>query len=105
MISRVNDVSGAHQVEYFALHDEVVQAVHDFRDGRLPVPPMEVKDIDIVRSEVLETVCNAEVHGFGVVAEVGGFVGDGVIAARVVGRELDVFNDMKICDETRSSKS
>lgn len=43
-----------HQVEDFALEDELMQAPHHFLDTCLPIPPVDVEQIDIGCAQLLE---------------------------------------------------
>lgn len=60
----------AYQVENFARNDYVVERVHDFLDGRVVVPPMEVQNVDVCGSELLQTGFNRYVEILGIVADV-----------------------------------
>ena len=37
----------AHQVKDFSLLNEIVKAVHYFLDRSIPIPPMDVEDINV----------------------------------------------------------
>ena len=41
---------GSTKIEDFALNNNVVESVHDFFDGTGVVPPVNIEDVDIVRS-------------------------------------------------------
>ena len=58
------------EVEDLAGRDEMVQAIHDFLDTAGVIPPMQVEDIDVVGSELLEGSMNGNMHRFEVVARV-----------------------------------
>lgn len=45
---------GDAEVQNLALRDEVMQSVHDLFDARLIVPPMYVKDVNIICAKLLE---------------------------------------------------
>lgn len=46
-----------------------MQAVHELLDGRGPVPPMDVEDVDVRRAELLQASLDTEFHGLGAVAQ------------------------------------
>lgn len=61
----------AHKVQDLALHDEVVQPIHDFLDASFPVPPMQVQNVDVCGAQLFETGFDADVHRFDVVPDIG----------------------------------
>ena len=56
------------EVQNFVGRDEVVKAVHNFFDGGLVVPPMDVEDVNVVCAEFLEAGCHAEMKRLEVIA-------------------------------------
>ncbi len=42
------------QIKNFAALDEIVEGLHDLRDGGRIIPPMEIKQVDIICTEFLE---------------------------------------------------
>ena len=44
----------AYEVEDFASPNKVVQRAHDFLDARVPVPPVEIQEIEIGHTLLLE---------------------------------------------------
>lgn len=54
-----------------------METVHDFFDWSFEVPPMDIKDVDVVGSKLLQTMLNRHVHRLGVAASRGSllFVG------------------------------
>ena len=81
----------AHQIEHFTLHDEGMQAIHDFFNASLEIPlraeqaneldtrrtsaeefpyPVDVENVDVRRPKLLERVMHGVVHGLQVVSYV-----------------------------------
>jgi hypothetical protein len=59
-----------HQVEHLARGNEVMQRVHDLFDGRAPVPPVHVKDVDVRRAQLRERRLKGDAQRLGRVATV-----------------------------------
>lgn len=55
-------------MEHLSGHYEIMQAVHELLDGRLPVIPMTIQDVDIIRAQPLEGVCYVQPLRFGSVS-------------------------------------
>ena len=45
---------GDAEVQHLALHDELVQAVHDLLDGGGVVPPVQVQHVDVGGAQLLQ---------------------------------------------------
>ena len=75
---------GAYQVKHFSLLNEHVEAIHHFFDGGLPVPPVDVENIDIRRPEVLQACLQAEMHRLEIVPRVHHLLSDVVFPAHVI---------------------
>lgn len=43
-----------HQVEHFARGDESMQGMHELRDAGIPVPEMDIVQVDVSRPELLQ---------------------------------------------------
>lgn len=56
------------QVEHLAGGDEVVEGLHQLRDGRGEVPPVHVQQVDVVGLELLEAGLDRRVQALGAVA-------------------------------------
>jgi hypothetical protein len=78
------------EVQDFALDHEVMQAIHHLFDAGIPVPPVNVQNVDVGRAQFLETGFDAGMHGLDVVSDVVRLLSDGVVSALVVGRVLNV---------------
>lgn len=65
-----------YQIEHFSALDECVEGVHHFFDGGLPVPPMEVENVDIRRPEPFQACLEAEMHRFDAVSGIQHLVAD-----------------------------
>ena len=86
-MARVSDARATYQIQDFALHDQVIQAVHDLLHATGVVPPVDVEDVDVVRAELLEGVVDGVVHRLEVVADVAALDGDprtGFVVRRVL---------------------
>lgn len=51
-----------------------MQTVHDLLNARGPIPPMQVEDVNIGRSELLQRCFDRDVHRFDIIADEGDFV-------------------------------
>jgi hypothetical protein len=78
-----------HEVQDFALRDEVVETIHHFLDGSIPVPPMHVEDVDVCGAQFLQASFHTNVHRFDVVSDVVHLLRDSVIARLKAGRVLE----------------
>lgn len=56
-----------HKIEHLALHDQLVQAPHNYLDGRHPVPPVDIQYIDVARAELAQARVDAHAHALEVV--------------------------------------
>ena len=56
------------QIENFALDDEVVETVHDLFDRGNVIPPMDVQNVDIGCTKVLQTFFDRKMQRFDMVA-------------------------------------
>lgn len=65
-----------------------MQSMHDFLDTGLPVPPMHIKEIDVVGPELLQGSFDRKVHGLEIVSRVIDFLDDLVVARLEVGGVL-----------------
>ena len=61
--------NATHQIQDFALHDEVVQAVHNLFDARVIIPPVQVEDVDVVRAQLLQRAVQGHIHRLEIVAD------------------------------------
>lgn len=43
----------AYQVNYFARCNKIVQAIHNLLDRGIKVPPVQIQDIDVARTQFL----------------------------------------------------
>jgi hypothetical protein len=77
-----------YQIQDFALHDEIVQAIHHFLDPGRPVPPVEVQNVDVGGAQLLQAGFDADVHGLDAVSDIKHLLRDGVVSALVVGAVL-----------------
>jgi hypothetical protein len=60
-----------------------VEGVHDFFDGGVPVPVVEVVDVDVVGAQVFQAGVDGVAEGLGAVTSMGS-TGDGVVGEVVV---------------------
>lgn len=51
-----------------------MQTVHNLFNARGPIPPMQVKDVDIRRSKLLQRCFDRDVHRLDIIADEGDFV-------------------------------
>lgn len=56
------------EIEHLALCDEVVQALHDLRDGSGEVPPVNVQQVNVVCLELSQRSLNRDLERFRVLA-------------------------------------
>ena len=76
--------SETYQVEHFPSLNERVEAIHHLFDGGLPIPPVDVENIDIRRPEVLQACLQAEMHRLDIVPRVHHLLSDVVVPAHVI---------------------
>lgn len=78
----------AYQVQDLPLLDKVVEATHHLFDTCFKVPPVDVKEVNIVGAELLERRSDGDLHGLDAVACVQGLLLDTRVATLEVGRVL-----------------
>jgi len=59
-----------YQVKYFASLYEVVESIHHFLDGRLPIPPVDIEYVDVRRPQLLQAGFNADMHRLYIVSDI-----------------------------------
>lgn len=60
------------QVQDLTLGNEVVETLHELRDGGREVPPVHVEQVDVVRLQLLQACLHRSTHALGAIAsEVG----------------------------------
>ena len=69
--------ASTYEVKDLASDDVGVESIDDLLNGGIPVPEVEVEDVDVVGLEVLQGGVDRVTEGLGAVARVGG-AGDGV---------------------------
>ena len=67
-IRNIEDIFDAYQIEHFSLLNEYVEAIHHFLDRSLPVPPVDVENINVCRSQFLQAGFHANMHRFDIVS-------------------------------------
>lgn len=77
------ELTGDTEVEDLAREDELVEAIHDLLDGRVPVPPMEVKDVDVRGVKFGGRRVEGDAHALDVVA-------------RLVGLDRDICDTLEV---------
>lgn len=80
----VTTILNAYLIKYFSLLNEDVEAVHDFLDGCLPIPPMDVEDINVRSLQFLQAGFHAEVHRFHIVSCIHSFLLDPRLSTHVI---------------------
>lgn len=76
------------EVKHLALDDESMETIYDFLDGSGVVPPVDVKDINVVDAQLLERGVDRVYHRFEVVADKSAVLTR--LSALVVGRILAI---------------
>ncbi len=79
-----------YQVQNLSLGNEVMESVHQLGDRGVVVPPVDVKDVDICGTELLQAVVQTDGHAFDVVTEVVDANGDIRVCTLVESRVLVV---------------
>ena len=59
-----------YQVEHLSLLNERVKAVHHLFDASLPIPPVDIEDVDVRRPQFLQARFDTHVHRFHAVSRV-----------------------------------
>ena len=59
-----------YEVENFSLDDECVQRVHNLLDGRAMIPPVQVENVEIRSTQLLERSFYRHIEGLGVVTRI-----------------------------------
>lgn len=67
-----------------------MQTIHDLLDGRVPVPPMDIKDVDVRGAELLQAVFKTDVHRLDTVPSIVCLLNDLSGGTFVVRRILEV---------------
>lgn len=73
-----------YQIEHFSLLNERVETIHHFFDRGLPVPPVDVEDIDIRRPELFQACFQADMHRFDAVPRVQHLLLELVVPAYII---------------------
>lgn len=60
--------SGTHEVENLPLDYQVMKSVHHLLNAGRVIPPMDVENVDVVRTKLLQGRVNREGHRLQVVA-------------------------------------
>ena len=58
------------KIKNFSLRDQVMQAIHNLFNGGDEVPPMNVKDVNVVGTKLLQRRFDGNVHRFDAVSAV-----------------------------------
>ena len=61
-----------------------METIHDFFYGGIPVPPMDIENIDIVGPQFLERRLEGDVQGLQVIPDIRRLLFDTVVASLVV---------------------
>ena len=69
-IRNIEDIFDAYQIEHFSLLNEYVEAIHHFLDRSLPVPPVDVENINVCRSQFLQAGFHANMHRLDIVSRI-----------------------------------
>lgn len=77
-----------YQIEHFSLLNERVEAIHHFLDGSLPVPPVDVENVDVRGSQLFQTCFYADMHRLDIVAGIEDLLLDGSLRADKICRVL-----------------
>ena len=83
-MARLSDAKATYQIQDFALHNQVIQAIHDLLDATGVVPPMDIENIDIVSPQFLERRFKGDVQGLQVIPDIRRLLFDTVVASLVV---------------------
>lgn len=59
-----------YEIQDFALYDEMVQTVHHFFDTCGVIPPVDIEDINVGGTQLLQGIFQGEMHRFDVVSNV-----------------------------------
>jgi hypothetical protein len=55
-------MNSTYEVQDLALDDKIVEPIHHLLDTGVPVPPVDIKDVDIRSAQFLETRVHADMH-------------------------------------------
>jgi hypothetical protein len=69
-----------------------MQTIHDFFDGSIPIPPMNVENINVGCSKLLQAVVHADIHVLDAVADIIDLLLDGWVTVFVVCRVLECWS-------------
>ena len=58
------------KIQDLAFHNQIVKTIHDLLDATCIVPEMDIKQIDVGGSQLLERILNGDVHGLDTVTRV-----------------------------------
>jgi len=61
---RVQKIETAYKVKYFPLHDELVKGLHHLLNACVVIPKVNIQEIDVVRSKVLEGFFDGDMKRF-----------------------------------------
>jgi hypothetical protein len=61
---------GTNQIQDNTTLNVSVEGVHHLVDGGVPIPPVEVEDVDVVSTEILETPLDGRLQSLGAVTGV-----------------------------------
>ena len=81
------DEIGTNQIQDDAPFDVAVKGVHHLVDGGVPIPPVEVEDVDVVSAEIFEAGLDGRLQSLGAITSKRGPF-DGVRLEPSVGGEL-----------------
>ena len=71
-----NGSTDTNKVQDFALHDKIVEAVDDLLDAGIVIPPVNVQNVDVVRTQLLQGRLHGDVERLHIVTREAGVLLD-----------------------------